>query len=104
VAQPGRPAVGFEHVIANRPRRRLRPDAARAIAAEFLARQSGRARRCRSQCRSGPTGMTRLHVEQETAVKDGRYRRTVIVHGDRVGKFRNSFTCRRSAARLRALR
>ncbi len=83
--------IGFEHVIEETaPGKRLRPDTAQAIAETFLARQtSARHRLIEAQLQERPNRHDHAFTweQEDLRVKDGRYRRTVVVHGDHVGRF-----------------
>jgi membrane protease YdiL (CAAX protease family) len=84
--------VGFDHVIAETaPGARLKPDAAQAIAEAFLARQTGaRQRLVEAQLQERPNRHDHVFTweQEDLRVRDARYRRTIVIHGDRVGQFR----------------
>ncbi|MDP2998331.1 MAG: type II CAAX endopeptidase family protein [Bryobacterales bacterium] len=83
--------VGFDHVIAETaPGARLKPDAAQSIAEAFLARQTGaRQRLVEAQLQERPSRHDHVFTweQEDLRVKDARYRRSIVVHGDRVGRF-----------------
>jgi membrane protease YdiL (CAAX protease family) len=83
--------VGFEHVLdETAPGARLKPDAARAIAEAFLKSQTGAPHRLiEAQLEERPNRHDHVFTweQQDLRVKDARYRRKIVVQGDRVGEF-----------------
>jgi membrane protease YdiL (CAAX protease family) len=83
--------VGFEHVIAEAAAgARLKPEAAQSIAEAFLKGQTGAPQRLiEAQLVERPNRHDHVFTweQEDLRVKDARYRRKIVVHGDRVGGF-----------------
>jgi membrane protease YdiL (CAAX protease family) len=83
--------VGFEHVIEEAAAgARLKQDAAQSIAEAFLKQQTGAGHRAiEAQLVERPNRHDHVFTweQEDLRVKDARYRRKIVVHGDRVGEF-----------------
>ncbi|MBI4873770.1 MAG: CPBP family intramembrane metalloprotease [Acidobacteria bacterium] len=84
--------AGFEHVIAETtPGARLSQEQARARAEDFLKSQSAAPHHpveARSEDRPNRRDHFFTWEQDDLRVKDARYRRSVVVQGDRIGEFR----------------
>ena len=89
---PGGKLVGFDHTVAEEaPGARLEKQAARALAESFLSRQTEtRHRLIEEQLQERPNRHDYFFTwEQEGfRAKDATYRRTVLVQGDRIGRYK----------------
>lgn len=83
--------IGFEHVVAETASgARLAGDAARALAEAFLARQERAPQRLvEARLQERPNRHDHVFTWEQDGfrVKDGRIRRTVVIQGDRVGRY-----------------